>query len=67
VNVAGKKPIVIEMPVVDQYQLQAEDFGRAIRKKSKAPYDVADAIKNMQIIDAFFRSEKSGKWELVKS
>ena len=67
VNVAGKKPKVIEMPVVDQYQLQAEDFGRAIRKKSKAPYDVADAIKNMQIIDAFFRSEKSGKWELVKS
>ena len=66
VSVTGKKPKVIEMPVVDQYQLQAEDFGRAIRKKTKAPYDVADAVQNMNILDAFFRAESSGKWEKVK-
>lgn len=67
VTVTGKKPKRVEMPVVDQYQLQAEDFGKAIRKKSKAPYDVSDAIANMNIIDAFFRAESSGKWEKVKS
>jgi predicted dehydrogenase len=66
VSVTGKKPKVIEMPVVDQYQRQAEDFGRAIRKKTKAPYDVADAVQNMNILDAFFRAESSGKWEKVK-
>ena len=66
VSVTGKKPKVVEMPVVDQYQLQAEDFGRAIRKKTKAPYDVADAVQNMKILDAFFRAESSGKWEKVK-
>jgi len=66
VSVTGKKPKVVEMPVVDQYQLQAEDFGRAIRKKTKAPYDVADAVHNMKILDAFFRAESSGKWEKVK-
>ena len=66
VSVAGKKPKIVEMPVVDQYQLQAEDFGRAIRKKTKAPYDVADAVQNMNILDAFFRAESSGKWEKVK-
>jgi predicted dehydrogenase len=52
-----------EFPVSDQYQLQAEAFGRVIRKKEKSSYGIADAIQNMKIIDAFFRSEKSKKWE----
>jgi predicted dehydrogenase len=53
----------VELPVSDQYQLQAEAFGRVIRKKQKLVWGVDDAIQNMKIIDAFFRSEKSGKWE----
>ena len=52
-----------ELPVSDQYQLQAEAFGRVIRNKQKAVWGVDDAIQNMKILDAFFRSEKSGKWE----
>ncbi|MGE3830824.1 MAG: Gfo/Idh/MocA family oxidoreductase, partial [Parvibaculaceae bacterium] len=52
-----------EFPVSDQYQLQAEAFGRVVRKEEKSAYGVADAIQNMKIIDAFFRSEKSKKWE----
>ena len=52
-----------ETPVSDQYQLQAEAFGRVIRKGKKAAYGIKDAIQNMKIIDAFFRSEKSRKWE----
>lgn len=54
-----------ELPVSDQYQLQAEAFNRVIRKKEKADYGVKDAVQSMKIIDAFFRSEKSGKWEKV--
>ena len=54
-----------ETPVSDQYQLQAEAFGRVIRKGKKADYGIKDAIQNMKIIDAFFRSEKSRKWEEV--
>ena len=52
-------------PVSDQYQLQAEAFGRSIRAKKKLAWGVDDAIKNMKIIDAFFKSEKSKKWEKV--
>ncbi len=52
-----------DLPVSDQYQLQAEAFGRVIRKKEKSRWGVEDAIQNMKIIDAFFRSEKSGRWE----
>lgn len=51
------------LPVSDQYQLQAEAFGRVIRKKQKPVWGIDDAIQNMKILDAFFRSEKSGKWE----
>jgi predicted dehydrogenase len=53
------------LPVSDQYQMQAEAFGRAIRRKEKLVWGTDDAIQNMKIIDAFFRSEKSGKWERV--
>ena len=52
-----------ELPVSDQYQMQAEAFGRVIRKKDKLKHGVDDAIQNMKILDAFFRSAKSGKWE----
>lgn len=52
-------------PVSDQYRLQAESFGRHVRAKKKLVWGVDDAIKNMKIIDAFFKSEKSNKWEKV--
>jgi predicted dehydrogenase len=51
------------LPVSDQYQKQAESFGRVLRGKEKLVWGVDDAIQNMKIIDAYFRSEKSGKWE----
>jgi predicted dehydrogenase len=53
----------VELPVSDQYQLQAEAFGRAIRGKAGLVWGVADAVQNMRIIDAYFRSERSGRWE----
>ena len=55
----------LSMPVSDQYQLQAEAFGRVIRKKEKLVWGVEDAITNMKIIDALFKSGKSGKFEKI--
>jgi predicted dehydrogenase len=55
----------ISYPVSDQYQLQAEAFSAAIRDKKKPNWGIDDAIQNMKIIDAFFKSEKSRKWEKV--
>ncbi len=45
--------------------LQGEAFSRAIRGEIELPYGVEDAVQNMRIIDALFRSEKSGRWEGV--
>jgi len=53
------------LPESDQYQLQGEVFSRAIRGEIPLPYGVEDAVRNMRVIDALFRSEKSGRWEEV--
>jgi predicted dehydrogenase len=61
----GKAVETIEIPVTDQYMLQAEAFGRAVRGLEPLAHGVESAIQNMKIIDAFFRSETSGAWETV--
>jgi predicted dehydrogenase len=53
------------LPPSDQYQLQGEAFSRAVRGEVALPYGVDDAIANMSVIDAQFRSERSGRWEAV--
>jgi len=53
------------LPESDQYMLQGEAFSRAIRGEIELPYGVEDAVRNMRVIDALFRSEKSGRWEDV--
>jgi predicted dehydrogenase len=50
----------------DQYMLQGEAFSRAVRGEIEFPYGVEDAIDNMHVIDALFRSERSGRWEPVE-
>ena len=50
-------------PVCDQYTLQGDAFSRAIRDGSPLEFPIEDAIANMRVIDALFRSAKSGGWE----
>jgi predicted dehydrogenase len=53
----------IKLPKADQYQLQGEIFSRAVRGKEKLEFGLDDAIQQMRVLDAIFRSEKSGAWE----
>jgi len=52
-----------ELAPCDQYGIQGDAFSRAIREGGEVPVPVEDAIKNMSVIDAIFRSAESGKWE----
>jgi len=52
-----------EFPICDQYTIQGDAFSRAIREGGEVPVPVEDAIKNMSVIDAVFRSAESGHWE----
>lgn len=53
------------LPESDQYMLQGEAFSRAVRGEIELAYGVEDAIANMRVLDALFRSEKSGAWENI--
>ena len=55
---------VIEFPVVDQYALQADHFSDAIRGRGTVPVPIDDAVANMAVIDALFRSADSARWEI---
>jgi predicted dehydrogenase len=52
-------------PPTDQYVEMFEAFSRAIREGGAAPTPPEDAVANMKVLDALFRSEKSGAWEKV--
>jgi predicted dehydrogenase len=46
----------------DQWQVQCDRFCAAIRSGGPAPIPIEDAVANMQVIDAIFRSAGSGRW-----
>jgi predicted dehydrogenase len=48
---------------VDQYAEEADAFAAAVLGESGLPYDIEDGVTNMQILDAIFRSEQSGRFE----
>jgi predicted dehydrogenase len=52
-------------PIVDQYHLQSEAFSRAIRTGDALENPIDDAVANMKIIDALFRSAERGGWEKI--
>ncbi|MBE3130113.1 MAG: gfo/Idh/MocA family oxidoreductase, partial [Acidobacteria bacterium] len=56
----------VHFPAVDQYGLMFEAFSRALRAGGPVPTPPQDAIDNMRVEDALFRSEKSGGWDEVR-
>jgi predicted dehydrogenase len=61
----GSRIIEETLPACDHYTLQGEAFSRAIRGEIALPYGIDDAVMNMRVIDALFKSEKSAAWEEV--
>lgn len=49
----------------DHYTLQADAFSQRVRTERPTPAHLADAVVNMRVIDAIFRSAASGSTELV--
>lgn len=52
-----------EVEAADQYMLQAEAFGEAVRNTKPDAKWLDDAVSNLRILDAMFRSEGSGRFE----
>jgi predicted dehydrogenase len=56
---------VEEIAACDQYTIQGDLFSRAILEGTEVPVPLEDAARNMAVIEAVFRSEKSGRWEAI--
>jgi len=62
-DLAGGGIEAIMFPPVDQYSVQADRFSEAIRGVGSVPVSLEDAMGNMAVIDALFRSAGSRAWE----
>src|SRR6266550_1339301 len=62
-DLAGGGIEAIVFPAVDQYSVQADRFSEAIRGVGSVPVSLEDAMGNMAVIDALFRSAGSRAWE----
>ena len=62
-DVFGSSIRVEEMPICDQYTIQGDEFSMAIQENTGVPVPLENAIANMAVIEAVFRSGESGRWE----
>ena len=60
----GRNVETVEFPACDQYTIQGDLFSRAVREDGAQPIPLEDAVNNMAVIDAVFRSAETGRWEL---
>ena len=58
----GGRVEVKEFATCNQYTIQGDLFSRAIREKTEQRVPLEDAVKNMAVIDAVFRSAKLREW-----
>ena len=64
-DLSGEGIEVLEFATCDQYGIQGDLFSRAILEQTEIPTPLEDAVKNMAVIEAIFRSSDSGEWEAV--
>src|ERR1700691_1192209 len=62
-DLVGGGIAVETFPTCDQYTIQGDVFSRAVREGTPVPVPLTDAIKNMAVIEAIFRSAETSEWE----
>lgn len=58
----GGDRVIEEFPVCDQYTLQGDQFSKAILDDTEVPVPLEEAIRNMKVIEAIFRSAETRQW-----
>ena len=56
-----------EIPTCDQYTIQGDEFSKAIREGTEVPVPLEDAIANMAVIEAIFKSAETNRWETPRT
>jgi predicted dehydrogenase len=61
----GASAVAQMLPACDMYTLQGDAFSQAVRGAIPLPYGLDDAICNMRVLDALYRSGQTQAWEPV--
>jgi predicted dehydrogenase len=61
---AAASTVVETVPVCNQFTIQGDEFSKAIRGEGEVPNPLEDAIRNMAVIEAVYRSAETSKWEI---
>lgn len=61
----GEEIEEIQLDTCDQYGIQGDLFARAILEDAEVPTPIEDAVANMRVIEAVFRSSESGRFEAM--
>ena len=64
-DLSGQGVEILEFATCDQYGIQGDLFSKAILQQTEVPVPLEDAVKNMAVIEAIFRSADSQQWEVV--
>lgn len=65
-DIFGSGILTEEFPTADQYTIQGDEFSKAVLEGREIPVPLEDAIANMAVIEAVFRSAESGAWVPVE-
>jgi len=59
----GSSAVAEELDPIDQYELQCDVAAEVFRGEARQEFPIEDALSNMRVIDALYRSAGSGVWE----
>ena len=62
-DVFGSGVVTESFSACDQYTIQGDVFSRAVRGDGEVPVSLEDAICNMAVLEAVFRSAETGRWQ----
>lgn len=66
-DIFGGGTVTEEFPTADQYTIQGDEFSKAVLEGGEVPVPLEDAIANMAVIEAVFRSGETGGWVNVEA
>ena len=61
-DIFGGGIVTEEFPTADQYTIQGDAFSKAVLEGGEIPVPLEDAIQNMAVIEAVFKSAETGGW-----
>ena len=63
VDPSGRSAEILQFDICDQYTIQGDQFSRSVREGTALPVSLEGSVRNMAVIEAIFRSAKSGRWD----